>query len=85
MAATIYGLCALTSGLCAWLLLQAYGRTKSSLLFWSGLFFAITTANNLFLMVDKVVFPEIDLSVMRYAVSLAAIGLLLRGLIGETE
>jgi hypothetical protein len=54
-------------------------------LFWSGLFFAIVTANNLFLMVDKVVFPEVDFSVVRYAVSLAAVGFLLRGLVGETE
>jgi hypothetical protein len=85
MATIIYGLCALTSGLCAWLLLQANGRTKSPLLFWSGLFFAIVTANNLFLMVDKVVFQEVDFSVVRYAVSLAAVGFLLRGLVGETE
>lgn len=86
MASLIYGLCSLTSALCAWLLFQAHGRLKYRLLFWCGLFFAVTTFNNLLLVVDKVVFPtEIDLSVMRYLVSLAALAVLLRGLIFEVE
>ena len=85
MAPVIYGLCSLTSALCAWLLWQAYRRTGYRLLFWSGLFFVVTTLNNGFLMVDKLVFPLIDLSVLRYAVSLGALGILLRGLIFEVE
>lgn len=86
MGAIIYGLCALTSGLCAWLLLQAHGRTGNRLLLWSGLFFVITAANNVLLVVDKVVVPETpDLSVFRYAVSVAALGVLLRGLVFESE
>lgn len=86
MASVIYSLCALTSGLCAWVLFQAHGRMKYQLLFWCGLFFAVTTFNNLLLVVDKLVFPtEIDLSVMRYLISLAALGVLLRGLIFEVE
>jgi hypothetical protein len=86
MGTIIYGLCALTSGLCAWLLLQAHGKTQNRLLLWSGLFFVITTVNNVLLIIDKVVVPETpDLSVFRYAVSLAALGFLLRGLIFESE
>ncbi len=86
MGTSIYVLCTLTSGLCAWLLLQAHGRTQNRLLLWSGLFFVITTANNVLLVIDKVVVPETpDLSVFRYAVSLTALGVLLRGLVFETE
>ncbi|MFY4731076.1 DUF5985 family protein [Nitrospira sp. BLG_2] len=84
MASFIYTLCALTAGLCAWLLLRAYHDTRYRLLFWSSLFFIIIAVNNLFLMVDRLVFP-MDLSVIRYAISLVAHGLLLFGLISESK
>ncbi len=85
MASFIYGLCALTAGLCAWLLLRAHKGSRYQLLFWSGLFFVIVTINNLFLMADKLVFPMTDLSVFRYAIALVAHGLLLFGLISESK
>ena len=85
MASFIYALCALTAGLCAWLLLRAYRGSQYRLLFWSGLFFIIVTINNIFLMVDKLVFPMIDLNVLRYTVALVAHGLLLFGLISESK
>ncbi len=85
MASFIYTLCALTAGLCAWLLLRAYNETRYRLLFWSSLFFIIIAVNNLFLMVDRLVFPMMDLSVIRYAISLVAHGLLLFGLISESK
>jgi Family of unknown function (DUF5985) len=46
MAATIYGLCALTALLCTFMLLQAYRRGGYRLLLWSGLCFAGLTVNN---------------------------------------
>jgi hypothetical protein len=85
MAALIYSLCTMTAVLCAWLLLQAYGKNGNRLLFWSGLFFTIVAANNVLLMVDKVIFPLIDLTVFRYAVALGAHGIFLYGLIFEGE
>lgn len=85
MAAIVYGLCAATAGLCAWLLFQAHGRTRYRLLFWSGLFFVISTFGNVLLMVDKLILPLVDLSVLRYVVSLAALWTLLWGLIFEVE
>ena len=85
MASFIYALCALTAGLCAWLLLRAYKGSRYHLLFWSGLFFVIVTINNLLLMADKLIFPMIDLSVFRYTIALAAHGLLLFGLISESK
>jgi hypothetical protein len=55
------------------------------LLLWSGLCFAGLTANNLLLVADKVIFPAVDLSVARASVALAAISVLLFGLIWDTE
>jgi hypothetical protein len=81
----IYGLCMLTALMCAWLLLQAYHRTRYRLLFWCSLFFSVAALNNIFLVLDKVVFPEIDLTVYRYAVALLGLSILLPGLILERE
>jgi Family of unknown function (DUF5985) len=85
MAAIIYGLCALTAALCTYLLLQAYRRGKYPLLLWSGICFAGLTLNNLLLVLDKLVFPEVDLSVWRTSVALLAMTVLLYGLIWDTE
>ena len=85
MAATIYILCALTSLACAGLLLGSYRRTRHRLLFWSGWSFVAMTVNNLFLVLDKLVFPEIDLLPARLWTALISMLLLLVGLIYEKE
>jgi hypothetical protein len=85
MAAPIYILCALTSLACAWLLLYRYRNSGHRLLFWSGLCFAVMTLNNLLLVFDKLVFPDIDLLPYRNASALVAVLLLLYGLIDEKE
>jgi hydrogenase/urease accessory protein HupE len=77
----VYGLCSITALLCAVLLLRAYGRSRYRLLFWSGICFAGLTVNNFLLMVDKVVLPENDLSVVRSAAALFAMIVLMYGLI----
>lgn len=81
----IYVLCMLTSLACATLLLLSYRRTGHRLLFWSGLCFIGLTFNNLFLLLDKVVFPGIDFLPARLVAALAAMLLLLYGLIYEKE
>jgi hypothetical protein len=85
MAAIIYSLCTFTAALCAYLLLQAYRRGGYRLLLWSGLCFAGLTANNLLLVMDKLVFPLVDLLVLRTSVALVAMAVLLYGLIWDTE
>ena len=85
MALTIYSLCALTSLACAWLLLASYRRTGHRLLFWSGWSFAAMTVNNLFLVLDKVVFPDLYLLPARLVAALVSMLLLLYGLIYEKE
>jgi hypothetical protein len=85
MAAIIYGLCALTALLCTILLLQAYRRGGYRLLLWSGLCFAGLTLNNLLLVLDKLVFPQVDLAIPRTGVALVAMGVLIYGLIWDSE
>jgi hypothetical protein len=81
----IYSLCALTALLCAWLLLHAYRRTRYRLLLWSGLCFAGLTANNMLLVLDKSVFPKVDLSLWRLGAALLGMMVLLYGLIWDAE
>jgi hypothetical protein len=85
MATAIYALCMLTALACALLLLQAWRRSGYRLLLWSGLCFAGLTLNNLLLVVDKLVLPQIDLSLWRTSVALLAMVVLLYGLIWESE
>ena len=85
MAAVIYSLCALTSLTCAFLLLRSYRVSKSRLLLWSGVCFAGLTANNVLLVLDKIVFPMIDLSLCRRIVALGALLALLYGLVYDDK
>jgi hypothetical protein len=85
MSQLIYVLCALTSLACAWLLLSRYRQSGHRLLFWSGLCFGAMTINNIILVIDKLVFPEANLSLLRQSVALVAVLLLLYGLIYEKE
>jgi hypothetical protein len=85
MASIIYTLCALTSLLCAILLLQAYARSHYALLLWSGWCFVGLTANNALVVVDKLLIPDVDLSTWRLAFGLLAMLVLLYGLIGKVD
>lgn len=85
VAGIVYGLCMLTALTCAWLLLQAYRKTQYRLLFWCSVFFSISALNNVFLVVDKVMYPDTDLTLFRYLVALAGLCVLLPGLILERE
>ena len=85
MGDLIYTLCMLTSLACAWLLFAGYRRTRHRLLFWSGSCFAVMTLNNMFLLLDKVVLPNINFLPYRLISALVALLLLLYGLIYEKE
>lgn len=85
MAALVYSLCALTAFLCAVLLLRSYAKQRHRLLFWSGLCFCGMFANNALLMLDRVVLPQYDLSMLRLVVAFAALLPLLYGLIWEDD
>ena len=67
------------------LLLAAWRRQGHRLLLWSGLCFAGFTVNNILLVLDKIVFPDVDLSVWRTSVALISIAVLLYGLIWDAD
>lgn len=82
----IYSLCALTSATCCGLLARSYRRTGARLLFWSAWCFLLLTANNVLLVLDRVIWPvEVDLRLWRLAAAFAGLALLLFGLIWEED
>ncbi|WP_342378453.1 DUF5985 family protein [Myxococcus stipitatus] len=84
MAEAVYILCALTSVACAVLLLRAWKRTQSRLLLWSGLCFVGLAVSNVLLFVDLGLLPPtIDLYMPRQLSTLAAVSVLLYGLIWD--
>jgi hydrogenase/urease accessory protein HupE len=85
MGETVYVLCALTSTLCAGLLLRGYRQSRTRLLFWSSLCFMGLAVNNALLFIDLVVVPEVDLSVVRSAAALGAMTVLVFGLVWESR
>ncbi|CAN5729860.1 hypothetical protein BH23GEM6_BH23GEM6_21630 [soil metagenome] len=85
MATLVYALCALTSVVCAVLLLRGYIQTRVRLLLWGGLCFAGLAVNNVLLFVDLGLMPELDLTVWRSLPTLAGLMLLIYGLVWETR
>ena len=85
MGPAVYVLGALTSLLCAFLLLRAYSRVRKRLLLWSGLCFAGLTVSNSLVFVDLVLFPEIYLYQLRLGTAAIAMVLLLYGLIWGSD
>ncbi|HEX4637587.1 MAG TPA: DUF5985 family protein [Rhizomicrobium sp.] len=85
MSSVIYGLCAAVALLCAILLLAAWRRQRHRLLLWSGLCFAGFTLNNVVLVLDKIVFLDVDLSPWRAGIALVSIAILLYGLIWDAD
>lgn len=85
MAEAVYVLCALTSLACTALLLRSYAETRVRLLLWSGVCFAGLALNNVILFVDKVVAPDVDLSLVRLLPAFAGVCALLFGLIWESD
>ncbi len=85
MAELVYLLCAATSTGCAILLFQGYRRSRTPLLFWSSLCFAGLAANNGLLFLDLVIVPQVDLMLLRSSVALAAMSVLLVGLVWESK
>ena len=85
LSATIYLLCMATSAICAVLLARTYVRTRSRLLLWTAASFALLTLNNFFLVLDMLVFRNIDLWPARAITFQAAMLVLLYGFIWEAD
>lgn len=81
----VYLLCLATSAVCAWLLMRSYLENRTRLLLWSAVAFGFLALNNLFVVVDLIVLPGFGLVALRHLAALAAAGVLLFGLIWESE
>ena len=85
MAPLIYTLCALTCLVSAVLLLRSYQKTHVPLLLWSGLCFVGLTVSNVFLVLDRLVYPDLDLSLPRLGSAFVGLLLLVYGLVWESD
>jgi hypothetical protein len=85
IAGAIYITCCLTSVTCALLLLRAYRGSRVRLLLWSGLCFVCLALNNIVLIIDLMILPEIDFSLYREIPALVGLMLLLFGMIWDAD
>lgn len=85
LAAIVYVLSTLTSGLCGWLLLAGYRRSRTRLLFWCGLCFVGLAVDNALLFVDVVVIPDVSLAAWRGLPGVAGLAALIGGLVWEAR
>jgi hypothetical protein len=79
----VYALCAITSVVCAVLLLRAWRRSRVRLLLWSGLCFVGLALNNILLFIDLRVLMQIDLSLVRMVPAVAGVAVLVCGVVWE--
>lgn len=84
-AVVAYVLCVVTSVTCAVLLVRSWLASRLRLLLWSALCFVGLAVNNVLLLVDRRVLPDVDLSLLRDLSGFLAISILLFGLIWESE
>lgn len=84
MAEATYLLCAITSVVCAVLLIRGYVRTKGRLLLWTACCFTGLAINNIFLVLDAAN-PSVDLSLHRTLPAFVGMVLLVYGLVWESR
>lgn len=85
MAQAVYLLCALTSVACAGLLFRSYRAARAPLLFWSCLAFVGLALNNVLLFFDQVIVPDMNLQLTRTVVAVAALAVLVGGLVWSSR
>lgn len=83
--AIVYLLCLAASATCAGLLTRAYLQARSRLLLWTAVSFGLLALNNLLLVADLLIFPDLQLSPYRQASAAAAIGVLLYAFVWEVD
>jgi hypothetical protein len=81
----VYSLCALTSIACAVFMLRSWKRNRQRLVVFVGLSFALLAINNVLLVADLLLIPQVDLAIARGTVGLLAIVGLLFGLVWEAR
>lgn len=81
----VYLMCVASALACTALLIRSYLKTRTALLLWSAIGFVFLSANNVFLLLDVVIFPDVNFLIWRNLASLAAIAVLLYGFIWEAD
>jgi cytochrome b subunit of formate dehydrogenase len=81
----VYSLCFATSALCAYLLGRSFFRSRSRLLFWSAVCFALLALVNGVVILDMEILPQIDFRPFRLWLTLIAISMLLFGFIWDED
>jgi len=79
----LYLLCFLTSLSCCLLLIRSYRRNGSRILLWTAACFVLLAVDNLLVVLDLIVLPNVDLSLPRLLAVLLAVSTLLVGFIRE--
>ena len=82
---TVYLLCFATSAACAFLLARSYFASRMRLLLWSAICFLLLAANNLVVVVDMLLTPDISLRLLRLTLAFCAVSVLLFGFIWDLE
>jgi hypothetical protein len=88
LSTVVYALCALASATCALLLFRLFWKHRghtTRLALWTALSFTWFAISNAMVLVDVIVPTSVALAVVRAATACLAAGLLLFGLIWETE
>jgi hypothetical protein len=83
LAPLVYVLGAVTTSMCSVLLFIAFRRTRTPLLLWSALCFGGFAISHVLAFVDLVLVPTVDLYTLRLLTGIAAMALLLYGLIWQ--
>ena len=81
----VYSLCFATSALCAFLLGRSFLKVRSRMLFWSAICFALIAVVNGVVILDLLIYPEIDFRPMRLWITLVAVAVLLFGFIWDED
>jgi len=79
----LYLLCFLTSLCCCLLLIRRYRRDRSKVLLWTATCFVLLALDNLLVVLDLIVLPNVDLAMLRLFCTLFAVSTLLIGFIRE--
>ena len=85
MDIVVYVLCTVASIVCAALLFSSWRASRASLLLWTMVCFVGLALNNVLLLIDEVIAPDVELATLRAVPALAGVMALVYGLVRETR
>ena len=83
--AVVYLLCFAASATCAVLLARSYFASRARLLLWSAICFLLLATNNLVVVFDMLLIPDVSFRLLRLFLALAAVAVLLFGFVWDLE